>query len=143
MVALDPVGNVSLILQIVILFLLVLGVPLIRGVNTKKNMMRHGYLTVAALVLHSVLIFVVMVPSFGNGLSELGGLSGLDSLDIWSHVVLGTAAEVMAIFIIVPWLAKGPSLMTCARMKRWMMPTFIIWVIAIVNGTLIHVLGML
>jgi hypothetical protein len=142
-VALDPVGNVSLILQIAILFLLVLGLPVVRGVNTKKNMMRHGYFTVAALVLHSVLIFVVMVPSFGNGLGELGGLSGLDSFDVWSHIVLGTVAEVMAIFMIVPWLAKGPSRMTCTRMKRWMMPTFIIWVIAIVNGTLIHMLGML
>jgi hypothetical protein len=72
MVALDPIGNVSLLLQITILFLLVLGLPLVKGDNTKKNMTRHGYLAVAALVLHSVLIFAIMVPSFDNGLGELG-----------------------------------------------------------------------
>jgi hypothetical protein len=142
-VALDPVGNVSLILQVVILFLLILGLPLVRGANTKKNLMWHGYLTVVALLLHTILIFLVMVPSFSNGFGELGGLSVLDFFTVWSHAVLGTVAEVLAIILIVPWLYKRPSKMVCARMKKWMMPTFIIWVITIVNGTLIHILGML
>ena len=142
-VPLDPVGNVSLILQIVILFLLILGLPLVRGAASKKNFMFHGYLTVAALVLHTILIFVVMVPTFTGGLGELGGLSTLDSVTVWSHIVLGTAAEVLAITIIIPWLYKHPSRMACAKMKKWMWPTFVIWVIAIVNGTLIHILGML
>jgi hypothetical protein len=34
MVALDPVGDASLILQIVILFLLVLGLPTVGGVSS-------------------------------------------------------------------------------------------------------------
>jgi hypothetical protein len=143
MVALDPVGNVSLVLQVVILFLLILGLPLVRGATTKKNLMLHGYLTVVALGLHTVLIFVVMIPSFSNGFEELGGLSVVNSFTVWSHAVLGTAAEVIAIALIVPWLYRHPSRMACARMKKWMMPTFIIWVIAIVNGALIHILGML
>lgn len=142
-VALDPVGNVSLMLQVVILFLLILGIPLVRGVTTKKNLIWHGYLTVAALVLHTALIFIVMVPSFSKGFGELGGLSVVDSFTVWSHAVLGTAAEVLAIIIIAPWLYRHPSTMACARMKKWMLPTFIIWIIAIVNGTIIHVLGML
>ena len=70
-VALDPVGNVSLVLQIVILFLLVLGLPFFRGQINKKNFMFHGYSTVAAIVLHTALIFVVMVPSFTGGLRRI------------------------------------------------------------------------
>jgi hypothetical protein len=142
-VALDPVGNISLILQVVILFLLILGLPFVRGANTKKNLMLHGYLTLVALALHTILIFLVMVPSFSKGFGELGGLSVLNSVTVWSHAVLGTAAEVLAIILIVPWLYKHPSRMACTTMRKWMMPTFIIWVIAIVNGTLIHILGML
>jgi hypothetical protein len=143
MVALDPVGNVSLVLQVVILFLLILGLPLVTGANTKKNLMRHGYLTVVALLLHTGLIFTVMVPVFAQGLGELGGLSFLDSINVWSHVVLGTAAEVLAIIIIVPWLYKHPSMMACAKLKKWMLPTLIIWIISLINGTLIHIIGML
>ena len=93
MVALDPVGNVSLIFNVVILFLLIMGLPLIRGANTgvnaEKNFIRHGYLTVVALVLETALIFIVMVPSFLRGLGNLSGLSILDSANVWSHVVLG------------------------------------------------------
>ncbi len=115
MVALDPVGNVSLIFNVVVLFLLVMGLPLIRGgnagVNAKKNFIRHGYLTLVALVLETVLIFVVMVPTFLGGLGKLGALSIWDSSDVWSHVVLGTIAEVLGFIIVVTWLYKKPSKM--------------------------------
>jgi hypothetical protein len=147
MVALDPVGNVSLIFNVVILFLLIMGLPLIRGanrgVNAKMNSIRHGYLTMIALVLETALIFIVMVPSFLRGLGNLGGLSILDSANVWSHVVLGTIAEVLGFIIIVPWLYKRPSKMGCGKMMKWMMPTLIIWIIVVATGTLIHVLGML
>ncbi len=142
-VALDPVGNVSLILQIVILFLLILGLPFFRGRTETKNFMWHGYSTVVALVLHTFLIFLVMVPAFSNGIGELGGLSIFSSVTVWSHVVLGTAAEALGIFLVVLWVSKGPKKLGCARWKKWMTPIFVIWVISVVNGALIHILGML
>jgi len=142
-VALDPVGNVSLALQIVILFLLVLGLPFFRGQSNIKNLMLHGYSTVIALVLHTILIFIVMIPTFTGGLGELGGLSLFDSVTVWSHIVLGTAAEVLGIVLVASWLVKGPSRMACGRWKKWMMPIFVVWVVSILNGALIHILGML
>ncbi len=143
LVALDPVGNVSLSLQVAILFLLILGLPLTRGPDGKKNLIRHGYSTVAALILHTILIFLVMTPSFINGFSEFGELSLFASLTVWSHAVLGTLAEVLGIVLLVAWLGKGPSKMTYVLWKKWMMPTFIIWIIAIINGALVHILGLL
>ncbi len=141
--ALDPVGNVSLTLQIVILFLLILGLPFVRGPSNKKNLMLHGYLTVLALALHTILIFAVMVPSFENGFAEFGDLSLLSSFTVWSHAILGTAAEVLGILLVATWLIYGPSKMRCGRWKKWMAPIFVIWVISIVNGALVHILGLL
>ena len=143
MIPLDPIGNISLILQIVILFLLILGLPFFRGQKDQKNITWHGYCTVAALVLHTILIFLVMIPTFTGGLGELGELSLLNLFTVWSHIVLGTAAEVLGVIIIAFWLGKGPKKMACWKLKKWMLPTFVIWVISIVNGTLIHILGML
>jgi hypothetical protein len=140
---LDPIGNISLTLQIVILFLLILGLPFFKGQKEQKNITVHGYFTVAALVLHTILIFLVMIPSFSDGLSEVGELSLLNSFTVWSHAVLGTTAEVLGIIIIAFWLSKGPKKMACWKLKKWMIPTFVIWVISIVNGALIHILGML
>lgn len=123
--ALDPVGNVSLSLQIAILFLLILGLPLARGPSGKKNFIRHGYSTIVALTLHTILILVVMIPVFVQGVSEFGGLTFLASLTMWSHAVLGTTAEIVGIIIVVAWLRKGSSKMTCVMWKKWMMPLFI------------------
>ncbi len=141
--ALDPVGNVALALQIVILFLLILGLPFVKGLSSKKNLKRHGYSTALAVVLHTVLVFVIMVPSFASGLEEIGELSFLDALNVWSHAVLGTLAEVLGVFLVVEWLRKGPSMMACARWRRWMLPTFVIWVVSVVGGALVHILGMI
>lgn len=142
-VALDPVGNISLILQMVILFLLILGLPLVRGVNNKKNLVGHGYLTIAALILHTILIFIVMVPSFTGSFQEIGELSPVPLFTVWSHAVLGTMAEVLGIILVGVWLSKPKSRMNCAKMKKWMTPTFIIWVISIINGAAVHILGLL
>jgi hypothetical protein len=140
---LDLVGNISLILQIVILFLLVLGLPLVRGIKTRKNLIRHGYLTVAALILHTILILIVMVPSFTSSLGEVGELSAISLFTVWSHAVLGTTAEVSGIILVGAWLSKPTSRMNCAKMKKWMTPTFIIWAISIINGAIVHILGLL
>jgi hypothetical protein len=141
--ALDPIGNISLILQMVILFLLILGLPLARGPSGKKNLIRHGYSTFAALILHTVLIFMVMIPSFTDGFDEFAELSIYASATVWSHAVLGTLAEILAIIIVMLWLSKGPSKMAWTKWKKWMLPTLIIWIIAIVNGAFVHILGLL
>ena len=143
MVALDPIGNVSLSLQVAIMFLLIIGLPFATGTSGKKNFMRHGYLTVVALGLHTVLIFIVMIPKFISGFGGIGSLSLLASFDVWSHAVLGTAAEVLGIAIIVLWLSKPVSMMTCGKMRKWMTPTFIVWMVSLINGALIHILGLL
>ena len=143
MLGLDLVGNVTLALQVVILFLLVLGLPFVKGSGGKKNFVRHGYSTALAVVLHSVLIFGIMVPSFLGGWGDFGALSYLDALNVFSHVVLGTVAEVLGVFLVVAWLREGPAVMACGRWRRWMMPTFVIWVVSLVGGALIHILGMI
>jgi hypothetical protein len=142
-VELDPIGNVSLVLQIVILFLLILGLPFVKGIGTKKNFITHGYLTVVALVLHSVLIVMVMLPSFFSGFSELGDLSLFNSVTVWSHAVLGTVAEIAGIIIIGFWFSKPLKSLACFKVKKLMLPVFLIWIISIINGALIHLLMML
>ncbi len=140
---LDPVGNVSLILQVTILFLLILGLPFFKTSGGKKNLIRHGYLTVAALVLHTFLIIIVMVPSFSNGIPELGDLSPFSAITVWSHVILGTLAEILGIVIIGFWFSKPLSNMACLKLRKIMLPLFVIWVISLINGSLVHILGLL
>jgi hypothetical protein len=104
--------------------------------------MRHGYSTLAAVLLHTIFVLVVMIPSLIAGANDFGALPLLSSVTVWSHVVLGTAAWVMGIIIVVAWLRRGPSKMTCVFWKKWMSPVFIIWTISIINGVIVHILGL-
>ena len=142
-VPLDPAGNISLILQVVILFLLVLGLPFVKGIGGKKNLILHGYLTVLALVMHTILIFVVMIPSFNNGFGEIGELSFLGAFNVWSHAILGTLAEILGFIVVGFWVSKPLSNLACIRARKLMLPLFVIWTISLVNGAIIHILGLL
>ena len=139
-ISFDP-GDASLVLQVVVFFLLVLGLPFVKGIGTKKNFMIHGRLTFLALILHTAFIFVAMVPSLGGGFGEVAGLSFLDVPIFWSHVILGTFALILGFTIIGFWVYKPLSNMGCVRVKKIMAPLLIIWAISLVNGALVHVLG--
>jgi len=144
MIPLDPLGNIILALQIVILFLLIIGLPLVRGERNLENLTLHGYLTLAAIILHTIIIAIIMAPSTSTNFEEIiGELNPLSAVIIWSHLILGTAAEVLGIILIGAWLSKPTSRINCTKLKKWMMPTFIIWVISIINGAAIHILGLL
>jgi hypothetical protein len=85
---------------------------------------------------------MIMVPTFSNGIGELSNLPPLYLFNVLSHAVLGTIAEIMGLIIIFYWVLKSPKKMQCVKMRRWMMPLFVIWVISLINGALIHIVGM-
>ena len=136
----DP-GDASLVLQIVVFFLLILGLPFAKGIGSKKNFMIHGYLTIFALILHIIGTLIVMVPSFGSGFAGLSGLSFLSALIFWPHLILGTIAPILGFTIIGFWVSKPLSNMACLKMRKAMMPLLIIWAISLVFGALVHILG--
>jgi hypothetical protein len=132
----DP-GDASLVLQVVIFFLLVLGLPFVRGIGAKKNFVIHGRLTFLALIFHVVLVFVAMVPSLGGGFA---GFSFPSALIFWSHVFFGTVALILGFTVIVVWKSKPIENMACLKMKKVMMPLLIIWLVSLVLGALVHIL---
>ncbi len=142
-VPLSPIGIVVLFLQIVSLFLLIPGLPFVRRKGVKRNLIRHGYLAALALVLHTITMLVVMVPSFSVNFDSIGDLSILQSLTVWLHVATGTAAEILGIFIVASWAFKPLQQMTCARRKWLMMPTFIIWTVSLISGAVILAVGII
>jgi hypothetical protein len=113
------------------------------GTWNKKNLVRHGYLTVIALVLHTSFTIVLMIPTIYSGFGALNGLSFLDSLAMWSHTILGTAAIILGFIIVGFWLSKPLSNTACLRTKKIMLPLLIIWIISLISGALIHILGIL
>jgi hypothetical protein len=137
----DP-ESISLIFQVVIFFMLILGLPLAKGVGNKKNLMRHGYLTITALLIHTILVITAMIYLPIEGLLNLTQLPLFNLIFVVSHIILGTAALVLGFIIAGFWVSKALGNMNCFRAKRIMLPTLIIWAISLVMGYTIHFSGL-
>jgi len=131
-------GGISLAIQVVILFLLILGVPFVKGVGGKKNYLVHGYVTVLAVIMHTIVIFYVMVPTFSSDLGLFSGFSFVNLIISFSHIIFGAAAEVLGVIIVGHWLAKSPSKLACFKMRRLMLPLFIVWTLSVVTGAIVY-----
>ena len=137
----DVVGDLTLTFSVTALFLLVLGLPLVRGLNNRRNLKRHGILTVIALALQATLIFAVMVPSLINHISVATRLQVTYSFDTWFHVAAGSAAFASGFVYVAIWLAYYSS-MRCIRARKYMTPTLIVWILAVFSGAVIYLFQM-
>ncbi|HUK85116.1 MAG TPA: hypothetical protein VLU95_04565 [Candidatus Acidoferrum sp.] len=104
--------------------------------------MKHGYLTIAAMLLQTILVFVVMVPGVLRGSGAILSLSPEYAVNTWLHFGLGIVAMVLGFWFVGLWVFFSHLKMQCLVVKRYMMPALIIWIIAIATGALIHLLQM-
>jgi len=140
----DVWGNVIVFFQVAIIFLLLLGLPIEKGVAAKmRNLKIHGYCTVMAVVLHTPLTFLVMVPAYYSELANMSSTSLFAASLVWCYVLVGFAVEVLSFWVVWVWLSRPLSDMACRRMKKVMLPLFIVWEISAFIGVLIQIRGIM
>ncbi len=133
------VSNTSLIVNVIALFLLIIGVVGRKG--SKKVLIRHGYLSVLAFALKMATFFAVMLPTVLELPGEIDELSVLQSSVIAAKIVLGIVGTGMSLICIVPWFLRPRGEMACLKVKRWMTPTFIVWVLSVLLGAVVDLAG--
>jgi len=134
-------GDISLGLNVIALIFVTVGI--VRRKGSKKVMIRHGFLSLLGFAIKLATVFVVMIPALLVASSDLAELSALPLGLVVVKVVLGIAGDAMGFVCIVPWLLKPVEQMGCYRVKKWMLPTFIIWSISIILGAIIHLGGIM
>ena len=137
----DIVGDASLLVNTIALFLLVIGVVRRRG--SKKVLIRHGYLSILGFALKMATVLVIMVPSFLMQPFDMLAFSALQLWLIGAKVALGILGTIMGFICIVPWFFKPLEQMACNRVKRWMLPTFIVWAANVALGAVLHLGGII
>ena len=88
-----------------------------------------------AVIIHTITISAIMIPVFTLIVANSSptAVSTLASV----HGVLGIAAEVLAVWIVVSWRLRT-SIRYCAPKKKTMLLTLILWVAALVLGELLY-----
>ena len=132
-------GTVTIELQIIVLLLLLVGVSFARGMKPGSNLFRHAMATTLAFGMHMTSVFIVMIPSFYvNFLLVLSSFDVLSGAIVWLHIVTGIIAPILGFILIASWGFRPPPKMTCARRRKLMMPTFLIWTTSLISGIFVQ-----
>jgi len=137
--ALELEGNIVSVIQIIALLLLIIGVYPYRIRTKNRNLIMHGFLSILALALNLATTITVMIPVFDTSIALINRLSILESIIVWVHVASGIAAILLGFVIIASWITHPLGELGCSKTWKLMIPTFLIWAIALILGLTIHI----
>jgi hypothetical protein len=137
--ALDLLGNIVSVIQVIALLLLIIGVYPYRIRTKNRNLIMHGFLSILALALNLATTISVMIPVFSTSITLISRLSILQSTIVWLHIASGITAILLGFVIIASWITHPLGELGCSKRWKLMMPTFLIWTLALVLGIAIHI----
>ena len=127
-------ATISFVIQLVVLGLLSGGVWL----KATKKFRQHGITMLIAVVLHVIMIFAWMIPSFNLFISPSPiNLADTFTVIILVHAFTGIIATVLGIWLVAAWRLKA-DMKTCFAKKRIMLATITLWLIALVIGFILY-----
>ena len=136
--AFDLQGNIVSVIQVIALVMLVIGVYPYRIRTKNRNLIMHGFFSIAAVGLNLATILYIMIPVFIGDFIFVSNLSLVQLSVVWLHTVLGIVALALGGIIIFSWVTHPLGELGCSKMWRLMIPTFIIWIFVLVLGLAIH-----
>jgi len=127
--------TVSLVIQIVVLFLLLGSIWL----KEKKRYRQHGITMFTAVVLHTIVILAWMVPSFSTLFSHTSSINLADmiTLTIMIHTFTGIATVILGFWLVASWRLQV-DVKTCFGKKKAMRVTLALWLITLVLGIILY-----
>jgi uncharacterized membrane protein YozB (DUF420 family) len=129
------IPTISLVVQVAVLGLLIYGYWLKRHMDFQ----RHGRTMSIALILHLIVIFTIMVPSFVVAIIPeflFRNVFGSVSIISLIHVPLGVSVFSLGLWFVIGWRLKG--LRGCFNRKKYMLYTIIAWIITLSLGILLY-----
>jgi uncharacterized membrane protein YozB (DUF420 family) len=129
-------ADLNLLLQVAVLLVLLASLRF----KFRRSYLRHGVSMGLAVVLHTVSIFVVMVPSLLASGGLFGDLSNRLALAVLSHAVLGSFVEVLSLYLLSVLALNRGVTKACFRNKVTMRITLVLWVVELIVGVYVYFL---
>ncbi len=129
------VATLSLVLQLVVLALIIIAYELRRRFKFRL----HGFCMFFAFAIHLAVIGAIMIPSYVEALIPITLSKPQSEISLLSlaHVPVGTAAIVLAAWIMATWRFRGQT-EYCRSKKPTMRVTFVLWLIALGIGVVFY-----
>lgn len=131
------ISNLNLFLQIFIFVLLVGGVIIAK---LRRGFHRHGILMGIGVVLNTISIAIVMIPSLSSFKGLLSTPFSDAALIVISHTIIGTLVEILGIWLVVTWMVSHHEIKACSKKKSAMRVTVFLWLIELFLGIYVYVM---
>lgn len=129
-------ADVNLSLQVAILLILIVSL----WFKFRHNYRKHGIIMALAVALHTISIFVVMVPSLKASLGLFANLLDPLALIVLSHAILGSLVEILGVYLLSVWALNRGDPKTCFKNKTTMRATITLWVVELLSGIYVYTL---
>ena len=130
--------TVSLIIQIIVLFLLITGYLLKRRLKFRQ----HGIVMSTAVILHLSMVFYIMIPSFVLAvIPEFIVKTPLNIVSVVGliHGILGSTTAILGVWLAASWRFQK-SIQGCISRKKYMLKTLAIWITTLIFGITLYAL---
>lgn len=125
------ITDINLLIQIVAIIFVIIGIVY----KVKRKVKIHGYLMAAAIFMHFITFIIAMGPAFSESLEFY--TSSMDLIGVqamWIHAIAGSIGLIIGIFIVLIWIINLSNVANCAKRKRLMDITTIVWIISLIFG---------
>ncbi len=127
----DWMQYANITIQVTILLLIAVSLIL----KKKRNYTLHGNIMLLAVIMNAVALLAHMGPSIIWLPDEPLFVIVLGVI----HLMIGTTAEALGFWITVPWAFGDSETKSCAKKRKHMRKTMILWLIALGIGMVFYV----
>jgi uncharacterized membrane protein YozB (DUF420 family) len=96
----------------------------------------HGNVMLLAVVINAITLLAHMGPSLIYLPDEPSFVTTLGII----HAIIGTVSEVLGFWIAVPWAFGDSKTQSCAKKRKYMQKTMLLWIASFVLGMVFYVL---
>lgn len=132
----QSLANFSLVLQAIIFSVLALAVY----ARLKHSHVRHAILMGVAIVLHTVAIAAIMIPSLISMRNVFNNLLTRFAFVTLTHATIGSLVELMGVWLVASWLFNTASVEKCFKRKNVMRVTVALWLAELILGVYVYMM---
>jgi uncharacterized membrane protein YozB (DUF420 family) len=130
-------ADLNLMFQLAIFFFLVGGVSIAKF---RRKFIQHGATMAIALVLNTISIAVVMIPSLQGFKGVLSMPFTRPALIVVVHAAAGALVEILGVWLVGEWALRRRDIKACAKRRSIMRATVFLWLVELLLGIYVYIL---
>jgi len=130
-------ADLNLLFQIAIFVFLAAGVSIAKS---RRRFIQHETTMAIALVLNTISIAVVMIPSLQGFRGVLSMPFTRPTFIVIVHATAGTLVEILGVWLVGTWAFQRNDIKACAKKRNIMRATIFLWLVELLLGIYVYIM---